>query len=177
MNKATHVGTCQWCGREQKLPGGVLAKHGYTTRWGFFQGVCRGSDHDPFEQSCELVKSSIEWAKVELASKLKFAELLENCTDADRFWYFDYREQRNGAWVLKDIKVDDAGRFYISDRWNHKHYAFEYSCSTALEWAQMMNRSRASKVRQEAKRIEEYISYQQERVNTWEPKEVKKIQD
>ena len=40
--KATHDGECQLCGRMQKLPDGRLAKHGYTTRWGFFQGVCPG---------------------------------------------------------------------------------------------------------------------------------------
>ena len=30
MAKATHIGTCQCCGSQQKLPSGVLSNHGYT---------------------------------------------------------------------------------------------------------------------------------------------------
>jgi hypothetical protein len=29
---ATHSGECQWCGRSQLLPAGVLAKHGQQER-------------------------------------------------------------------------------------------------------------------------------------------------
>lgn len=51
-----HKGTCQICGRSQKLPGGVLSKHGYTTRWGFFEKVCPGSGHLPFEVSADMIE-------------------------------------------------------------------------------------------------------------------------
>lgn len=58
--KSTHRGTCQWCGRVQLLPGGLLAKHGYELSHGFMNGVCRGSGHLPYEQSCDLIQRSID---------------------------------------------------------------------------------------------------------------------
>ena len=57
---ATHEGSCQICGRQQKLPGNVLSKHGYTTRWGFFSGVCPGASYEPFEVSCDLIARYVE---------------------------------------------------------------------------------------------------------------------
>lgn len=59
MAKSTNKGTCQWCGAIQKLPNELLSQHGYTTQWGFFEGVCRGSRNQPLEKSCELVKYSM----------------------------------------------------------------------------------------------------------------------
>lgn len=59
-NKATHDGHCQLCGRLQRLPKGMLAKHGYTKEWGFFSGTCPGSDHLPFEQSRDLIAGALE---------------------------------------------------------------------------------------------------------------------
>lgn len=50
-NKATHYGTCQFCGSLQKLPDGVLAFHGYEIEWHQFTGGCSGSGRLPFEQS------------------------------------------------------------------------------------------------------------------------------
>lgn len=54
--KSTHIGTCQICNAAQKLPGGRLASHGYTVRWGFFAGVCSGSNQLPLEQSCDYLR-------------------------------------------------------------------------------------------------------------------------
>lgn len=47
--KATHYGTCQICGRKQKAPHSLMAKHGYTVDGGYFNGTCFGSDEKPFE--------------------------------------------------------------------------------------------------------------------------------
>ena len=59
--KHTHNGTCQVCGAVQAVSNksGRLAKHGYTTQWGFFSGTCSGSDGLPFERSHDLVDESI----------------------------------------------------------------------------------------------------------------------
>lgn len=50
-NASTHTGICQACGRRQAVhvKTGLLAKHGYTTEYGFFNGTCGGSDHLPLE--------------------------------------------------------------------------------------------------------------------------------
>lgn len=59
-NKATHRGTCQACGRVQCLPSNLLAKHGYTVDWGFFNGTCCGSDRLPLEQDKTLTENIIK---------------------------------------------------------------------------------------------------------------------
>lgn len=62
-NAATHQGTCQLCGRLQMLPKGLLAKHGYDVQWGYFNGVCSGSDHQPYELSKDLIESYLPTAR------------------------------------------------------------------------------------------------------------------
>lgn len=52
--KATHAGTCQVCGRMSRLPGGVIAKHGYQLQ-GYFSGTCRGTGHPPLEETADLL--------------------------------------------------------------------------------------------------------------------------
>lgn len=53
----THRGHCQICGRLQAAHNvsNTLAKHGYTVDFGFFNGVCPGAEHLPFEKSCDLI--------------------------------------------------------------------------------------------------------------------------
>jgi hypothetical protein len=55
-NASTHTGTCQACGRCQAVHvnTGMIAKHGYTTEYGFFNGICGGSDHLPLELDTAL---------------------------------------------------------------------------------------------------------------------------
>lgn len=62
MAKATHLGTCQACGRLQMLPSGLLAAHGYEISHGFQNGVCMGTGHLPYEVSTDLIESSINHA-------------------------------------------------------------------------------------------------------------------
>jgi hypothetical protein len=66
-DKATHFGTCQLCGSFQKLPGGVLADHGYNINWGSFVGVCSGSRRAPFEQDKSYAEAQVMRAKQILA--------------------------------------------------------------------------------------------------------------
>jgi hypothetical protein len=62
MSKAINRGHCQVCNRVQKLPDGLLAKHGYTVMDGWFNGVCPGAAHLPLEQDKTMVEWSIKWA-------------------------------------------------------------------------------------------------------------------
>ena len=47
----THRGHCQACGRVQAVDtaNNLLAKHGYTVDFGYFDGICKGSDRKPLE--------------------------------------------------------------------------------------------------------------------------------
>jgi hypothetical protein len=68
MTDTTYTGICQACGRRQAVHvhGGKIAKHGYTTDWGFFNGTCGGSDHLPLEQddayNLTVVANLHDWA-------------------------------------------------------------------------------------------------------------------
>ena len=60
MSKATHNGTCQACGAHQAVrANGRLANHGYTVEYGFFSGICPGSDKAPLEQERTFADSII----------------------------------------------------------------------------------------------------------------------
>ena len=97
--KATHYGTCQLCGSLQKLPGGVLATHGYQIEWHQFHGICRGTGFAPFEKSKRLALEQISLSEQYLAT---FPELPE--PEISRFNYhvrtkdpavIAYRERRD----------------------------------------------------------------------------------
>lgn len=109
MAKATNDGTCQICGSRQRLPNGRLAKHGYTTRWGFFSGTCTGSDGLPFEQSTDLIERAIHAAEAEAAglrdnaadqrtkgqdagSRKTMASVYQPATWTDRHSRYDWQE-------------------------------------------------------------------------------------
>ena len=63
----THRGHCQTCGRVQAVDtaNNLLAKHGYTVDFGYFDGVCRGSDRQPLEVDKSYAEATIvrlsEW--------------------------------------------------------------------------------------------------------------------
>jgi hypothetical protein len=59
--KHTHVGHCQACARTHAvgIKSGKVAKHGYTTRFGFFMGTCSGSDKKPLEVSREFADATL----------------------------------------------------------------------------------------------------------------------
>ena len=65
MTKATHNGTCQACGRSQAFRN-TMAKHGYTTESGYFNGTCSGSDRLPLELETshneDVVVAVRDWA-------------------------------------------------------------------------------------------------------------------
>jgi hypothetical protein len=63
----THRGHCQACGRVQAVDtaNNLLAKHGYTVDFGYFDGVCTGSDRKPLEVDKSFTEATIvrisEW--------------------------------------------------------------------------------------------------------------------
>jgi len=58
----THKGVCQVCGLVHAVDNksNLLAKHGYTVSWGFFNGICDGADNLPLQLSRSLVDSTID---------------------------------------------------------------------------------------------------------------------
>jgi hypothetical protein len=68
--KHTHRGSCQACGRVQAhQANGLIAKHGYTVDWGFFNGICAGADRKPLEVDKTLTLQIIEQLRNDVAPK------------------------------------------------------------------------------------------------------------
>lgn len=75
---STHTGTCQACGRRQAvhINTGNIAKHGYTTDYGFFNGTCGGSDELPLELDTAVNIRTV-------AAMIKFAAEQEAAAEAE----------------------------------------------------------------------------------------------
>lgn len=96
MSTSTHRGHCQACGRLQMLPGGKLSQHGYTVAHGYFSGVCRGSKHEPFEQSCKLVERFIAEAQAQLAGLETFQSKLREESTTNTAFFRTTQANRKG---------------------------------------------------------------------------------
>lgn len=103
----THTGTCQACGRRQAVhvKTGMIAKHGYTTTYGFFNGTCGGSDHLPLE-----LDTAVNVATV--AALVKFAAEHDAKANAEMTTVpvKDYTDQRDAYGRRKTIvrQIDRA---------------------------------------------------------------------
>lgn len=115
--KATHYGTCQICGSRQLLPSGHLSKHGYTVKWGFFEGVCHGAGRLPFEQSTDAIAeviASVERGVAATEAEIAAIEDLGNLVnDGNNVWVHIYETGRRSGyrWVkarLHDLTTDTA---------------------------------------------------------------------
>ena len=92
----THRGHCQACGRVQAVDttNNLLAKHGYTVDFGYFNGVCTGSDRKPLE----IDKSFTEQTIVELADwvEKKRVLLAEAQDNKVTFSHYSLRSNKYG---------------------------------------------------------------------------------
>lgn len=59
IKAATHRGNCQVCGHQQHVMGETLAKHGYTVKFGYFKGTCRGSHKKPLQVERTITDDTI----------------------------------------------------------------------------------------------------------------------
>lgn len=169
MQKATHLGTCQICGSVQKLPDGALAKHGYTTRWGFFSGTCSGSGHAPFEQSCNLIQTAIKGA----LSTAEFieAQAAEQDSGAGDLLFRKYvaatwkTSRSSYEWVKVTAEMEGNRLAYWVEADGTTHSALRYSLYTEKE----LRAARSKWLRVEKVKYETYANWQAERIADWAP--------
>jgi DNA-binding protein YbaB len=182
MKKATHSGTCQVCGALQKLPNGKLSKHGYTTRWGFFEGVCWGADHEPFELSKDLIEEAIERATQGAKNNRAEAKKRERMTDPNDVWHDVYL---NCERVTKHGRVSMVGRKFKSGThgdevafiYQDRHFVRREDFTVLHDWrmrtvedaVKQMNAERAGYLRHVAEQQDEYVKWQQQRIKDWKP--------
>lgn len=153
---ATHNGTCQACGRVQAIrSNGLLAKHGYTTEYGFFNGTCSGSDHPPLELQTghneQVVIDLREWADaLEVKAKADVFEL-----PVTRYKRVDGTRRQYTEFLAQDQYEADKsihGHWYHaveSYRWNLRNKA-EQARANAVELEALRERVHGQKVQPRA---------------------------
>tara|TARA_Y100001951_G_C11280597_1_gene265098 strand:- start:892 stop:1740 length:849 start_codon:yes stop_codon:yes gene_type:complete len=94
----THRGHCQACGRVQAVDthNNFIAKHGYTVDFGYFSGVCTGSNRKPLEVDKTFTEETIEelseWIakkQILLESAVKDESIFSHYSIEKRFNSFD----------------------------------------------------------------------------------------
>jgi hypothetical protein len=194
--KATHFGECQVCGHVQKLPGDRLSLHGYTKRWGFFSGTCNGSRALPFEISCDLVRTSIEQQRTAAAHLRKLAEDLrtKQVGEDERVAWVQvsvYIGRR--AWIQswEEIEIAEDARTYdgityrsytyqrdTEYRKGYTHTLFDIGkgVKSYADAIRRQNKARAAAFESDAKQIDTYLVWQEERLAGWKPRELKAVE-
>lgn len=78
MSKAIQLrGHCQVCGRQHAVvSGGFVAKHGYTVKDGWFQGVCPGQNYAPIEVNREQLDRIVAYLRDLAGDEMARAELV-----------------------------------------------------------------------------------------------------
>jgi len=169
------------------LPNGRLAKHGYTTKWGFFSGVCRGSGELPLEVSCDLVKQSIVWAGKTHADTLDSVALERASRDrvvmASLYLSGSWNQRGGYTWTSVEVVgydrihgavvVDAATKVrVVGDRDGYAHCDAMYHLETVTldDAAASLHHRYADYLQAKADQIAGYIAHQTRTVQVWEPR-------
>lgn len=193
--KATHQGHCQLCGRFQRLPGGSLAKHGYTVEFNFFNGVCPGSHHLPYEQSCDLLPARRDWAATTAKQLRKSASEVRALRDPKAVWIHEYqsgtysRRRGGSTYVWKQVaprfeeykRELSAGSFFTATYVTDKGVTERLDTYTANESIDAIvayfNAKRAAEIEGNAKQHADYATWAQKRIDAWKLEELTPIKE
>jgi hypothetical protein len=181
--KSTHRGRCQACDSLQKLPGGVLAAHGYTTRWGFFAGTCNGAGHMPFEQSKDYIDRCIADARGHAETlRAKAAAVVVDPADVDPanvmvnayFAHVVGGGPSGYRWIPSRLGFDAARRvcYWHPGDYSHKEGWRPMTCGsgyTLTTAAATSARKYADHLESEAAKYDAYVTWQTGRIAAWAP--------
>lgn len=79
MNATKQIrGNCQCCGRQQAVVGGLMSKHGYTVKEGWFSGVCFGRNYQPIQVSRTMTDKIIADISAEIPELIAKAEKVKS---------------------------------------------------------------------------------------------------
>lgn len=170
--RSIYKGTCQVCGSIQKLPSGNLSNHGYTTKWGFFMGTCKGSKELPLEKSCDVVIKSIQDSKELIKSNIAKIEVLKTSKDVNVKLKIYTRER---IYKTIDLVVTDemvTSRQYEYE--NRKHWLSMYSIrgSNIEEMVTSFNENNIKELESMNRQVESYIKHQTKIVESWTKKDL-----
>lgn len=188
VKAATHRGNCQVCGREQKLPGDRLSRHGYSVRFGFFLGTCPGTGHQPFEQSKDLIDGAVADALRQSADLddqamrlMQVAATPEGTCRVYREWLQCRHGEKSGyCWVQGRIEArppQHGMRFVVIAKDGREYYvhAANYG-DNELDVATHNNRQYALELQKRAAQLRSYADWQVDRIKDWKPQPLRPIE-
>jgi hypothetical protein len=124
MNVTKQIrGNCQCCGRQQAVVGGLMSKHGYTVKEGWFSGVCSGRNFPPVQVSRTMTDKIISNISAEIPELIAKAEKV-----------------KSGELTPKTVKVRMMSKEEIP--FEQGELRQQAAAKTNLEWA-YRNRARA----------------------------------
>jgi len=183
MHKATHHGECQVCGRQQKLPGGVLSKHGYTKRWGFFEGTCPGAGYGPFETHKDQVEASIPRVQGQMTTlRANIARITaEPITDqAPYLEYTAYGKVETTVTVTQDaMKGQDGKQCWVTLTLanGHKFPGSRYGLYGSVEEVVAnMRGQRVLRIEALIAEMQRFIEWQQGRIAVWKVQPLRPVE-
>lgn len=186
--KATHYGTCQVCGRQQKLPGGFMSKHGYTVEWGWFNGVCPGADHLPFEKSKDLIEKAIKDVQANIAAlEAEIEKLMADGFDefawVHHYGRSGYSRKSGYRWMRVNPahgKLRDSWErktwYYQVDGEDRRHEMTTYGQGNERkDICRVYNERYCNQLRKQIKGGHEYIAWQEARIKDWKEQDLQPI--
>ena len=191
-SKATHIGECQVCGSFQKLPGGLMAKHGYTTRFNFFEGTCHGSDHLPYELSCDRIQAAADHAKTQAGKLTAEAKKWRGADTGNTAWVqhtpkpsFALKNPQS-HWIQAELSQEDV-RGQRHTKYTHgpdvrtvphnNTVSIDYSHpkKSLPDIVKEQNNKYADHLSGVAKQHSDYLGYAAQRIKDWKPKPLRPI--
>ncbi len=178
---AEYYGRCQACDRLQKLPDGVLAKHGYQVigrgNQGYFAGTCKGSGHNPYEEDCTWIKNFlIPQAKDEENRLIEFISELRLTPKEPKAYHQCYGRFGSYWQEVQILMIDGRAHLQLPVNEYDKNGLTPLSRYTwlprfesdLLKVAAAMNEYFIEHdVKYDLRRIQNYIIWQESRVADW----------
>jgi hypothetical protein len=194
-NKAVAAGSCQACGRVQKLPNDLLALHGYSVQWNTFVGQCPGSKHLSYEQSCTLIKRFIASARESRAAIQARIDELNQPATQPKAWVSEYIpatwQNRHSRYQDREVSLFSHREQYVNSDDTYLNIWYLnlegkqermstrgiYS-STVLDAATELNKKFAEQqLAPRVKQLDEYIRWQQKRVIDWKLRPLRDLKE
>lgn len=158
---------CQICARVIKLRRGRIAKHGYKVLDQQFIGNCPGSDHLPYEESCQLIKdwlipvlqSEINLLKGKIQERQENTSLVTvNLSDEPIQIIRSIDGQRLGVEYLEPTKIRQAFNICLPDA----HLGIEaiakaYDLKAVARYSNRIEQLN-KRIKNEEKRIQNWIA-------------------
>lgn len=186
MKKATHRGHCQVCNRIQNIQGRNLfiAKHGYEVAgYGFFNGICPGSEHLPLEQDKSMVVWSINWAQARIIDTTAEITKYSQPSTEHKAWFHEYVPSKTrysqSRYIWREVQLSretilSSPTFSYNEDTFIGHDAkivplrrYSISGATLLDVADQLNAKYVEYLEKRVKEFHQYIAEQTHRIEVW----------